>query len=151
MIWSKQRFQHSFELLPRVLKEVAPLLLPISILLWSLEFYMAFLNKARFDDPYNSSMTTMVVIGLIGIVLQSFAAVIWVLYVAKSTQRQMKNGHGQHPFLFLKTHFHQSFIEYIRAFISIGIYAVFLIIPGISGRSLSVTSTAADVMASNQS
>jgi len=130
MIWSKPRFQHSFELLPRVLKEVAPLLLPISILLWSLEFCVAWLNKARFEDPYGSSMTTLVVVGITGVVIQSFASVIWMLYVARSTQRQMKNGHGEHPFTFLKKRFHQTFIEYIRAFTSTGIYTLFLIIPG---------------------
>ena len=131
MIWSKLRFQHSFELFPRVLKEVAPLLLPISLLLWGIEFYVAYLNKARFEDPYNSSMMVMIVVALTGMALQSLASVIWVLYVARSTQRQMKNGVGEHPFSFLKTHFHQSFIEYIRGFISTGIYAVFLIIPGV--------------------
>lgn len=131
MIWSKLRFQHSFELFPRVLKEVAPLLFPISVLLWGLEFYVAYLNKARFDDPYNSSMVTMIGFALLGIVLQSLAGVAWVLYVGRSTQRQMKNGHGEHPLAFLKKHFHQTLIESLRSFLSIGIYALFLIIPGL--------------------
>ncbi len=131
MIWSKQRFQHSFELLPRVLKEVAPLLLPISLVIWGLEFYVAFLKNARFEDPYNSSMLPMVIAGLAGVILQSLGAVAGLLYVARSTQRQMKNGAGEHPWVFLKTHFHQTLIEYLRAFISTGIYTIFLIIPGV--------------------
>ncbi len=131
MIWSKIRFQHSFELLPRVLKEVAPLLLPLSFLLWGLEYYVSWLNKARFDNPMDSSMATILIVGLIGIIFQSFVSVITLLYIARSTQRQMKNGHGDHPSVFLKKHFHQTFIESIRAFISIGIYSLFLIIPGI--------------------
>ena len=131
MIWSKARFQHAFELLPRVLKEVAPLLFPISLLLWSLEFYVSWLNKARFDNPYDSSMMLIVVVGLAGIILQSFASVIWVLFVAQSTHRQMKNGQGESAWSFLKKHFHQTFIEYIRAFISTGIYTLFLILPGL--------------------
>ncbi len=131
MIWSKQRFQHAFELLPRVLKEIAPLLLPISLVIWGLEFYVAWLKNARFEDPYNSSMMPMVIAGLVGIVLQSLASVVSILYIARSTQRQMKNGAGEHPWTFLKRHFHQTFIEYLRAFISTGIYTLFLIIPGI--------------------
>lgn len=131
MIWSKLRFQHSFELFPRVLKDVAPLLFPLSLLLWGIEFYVAYLNKVRFENPYHSSMTLMISIALTGLLLQCLAAVIWALYVARSTQRQMKNGAGPHPFVFLKSHFHQSLIEYIRGFISTGIYAVFLIIPGL--------------------
>lgn len=131
MIWSKPRFQHSFELLPRVLKEVAPLLLPLSLALWGLEYYVAWVNKARFDNPMASSMLTIVALGLIGILLQSIVSVIWLLYVARSTQRQMKNGHGEHPLVFLKEHFHQTFIESVRAFISIGIYTLFFILPGI--------------------
>jgi hypothetical protein len=131
MIWSKLRFQHSIELYPRVLKEVAPLLFPLSLLLWSIEFYVAWLNKARFADPYNSSMLTLVIVALSGMVLQSIASVIWILYVARSTQRQMKNGTGEHPFSFLKSNFHQTIIEHIRSFISTGIYTLFLILPGI--------------------
>ncbi len=131
MIWSRQRFQHSFELFPRVLKEVAPLLLPIALLLWGLEFYVAWLNKARFANPYDSSMMLMVLVGLTGVILQSLASVVGVLYVARSTQRQMKNGHGQHPWAFLKKNFHQTLIEYLRSLISIGIYSLCLIIPGI--------------------
>lgn len=131
MIWSKLRFQHSIELFPRVLKEVAPLLIPISLLLWSMELYVAWLNKSRFDDPYNASMMTLVIFALLGVVLQSFATVIWALYVARSTQRQMKNGHGPHPLAFLKKHFHQSFIEYLRGFMSTALYTLLLIIPGL--------------------
>lgn len=131
MIWSKQRFQHSFELFPRVLKEVAPLLFPISLLLWGIEFYVAYLNKARFADPMNSSMALMILIGLSGVVLQCFSVVVSFLYVARSTQRQMKNGAGDHPILFLRENFHQSLIEYIRGFISTCTYTIFLIIPGI--------------------
>ncbi len=131
MIWSKQRFQHCLELYPRVLKEVAPLLLPISLLIWGLEFYVSWLNKARFENPYESSMVFMASIGLIGVILQSLASVIWVLYVSRSTQRQMKNGAGPHPFSFLRQHFHQSLIESVRALISVGIYAVFFILPAL--------------------
>jgi hypothetical protein len=131
MIWSMPRFQHSFELLPRVLKEVAPLLIPLSAALWGLEFYVAYLHKARFADPYNSSMATIIVVGLLGLVMQCFATVISLLYVARSTQRQMKNGFGEHPMHFLKTHFHQSLIEYLRGFISTALYTLILIIPGI--------------------
>lgn len=131
MIWSKQRFQHSFELFPQVLKEVAPLLFPLSVLLWGVEFYMAYLNKARFEDPYGSSMTLLVVVGIGGVILQCFSVVVWYLCVARSTQRQMKNGTGPHPFVFLREHFHQTLIEYIRAFVSSCIYALCLIIPGI--------------------
>ena len=131
MIWSKPRFQHSFELLPRVLKEVAPLLFPIALLIWGLEFYVAYLNKARFDDPYNASMMLMIGVGLTGVILQSFASVIGTLYVARSTQRQMKNGAGEHPWKFLTKHFHQTFIEYLRSFISVGLYTLCLILPGI--------------------
>lgn len=131
MIWSIARFQHSYELLPRVLKEVAPLLLPISGLIWGLDFYMSYLNKARFEDPYNSSMMVMIVVGLSGVIMQSFAAVISLIYVARSTQRQMKNGAGDHPIKFLKGHFQQGFIEYLRGFISVGLHMLLLIIPGI--------------------
>lgn len=131
MIWSMPRFQHSIELFPRVLKEVAPLLLPISALLWGLELYMAILNKARFDNPYEASMVTMVVLGLTGVVLQSLCSVIYVLYVARSTQRQMKNGAGKHPLSFLGQHFHQTLIEYLRSLISIGLYTLCLILPGL--------------------
>jgi hypothetical protein len=131
MIWCKQRFQHAFELLPRVLKEVAPLLLPISLLIWGLEFYVNILKNARFEDPYNSSMLPMVIVGLTGLVIQCLATVISLLYVARSTQRQMKNGAGAHPWIFLKKHFHQVLIEYLRAFISTGIYTLFLILPGV--------------------
>ncbi len=131
MIWSKQRFQHSFELLPRVLKEVAPLLLPISLLVWGLEFYVAHLKNVRFEDPYNSSMLPMVIAGLVGVLLQSLGSVAGLLYVARSTQRQMKNGAGEHPWVFLKKHFQQTLIEYLRAFISTGIYTLVLIVPGL--------------------
>lgn len=131
MIWSKQRFQHSFELLPRVLKEVAPLLLPISFVIWGLEFYVALLKNARFEDPYNSTMLPMVLAGLGGVILQSLASVAGLLYVARSTQRQMHNGAGDHPMVFLKKHFHQTLIEYLRAFISTGLYSLLLIVPGI--------------------
>lgn len=131
MIWSKQRFQHSFEIYPRVLKEVAPLLLPLSFLIWGMDFTMAYLNKARMDDPYSSSMIPIVIVGISGIFIQAFASVAWILYVARSTQRQAKNGTGEHPWVFLKKNFHQSFIEYIRGFISTGIYTLFLIVPGL--------------------
>ncbi len=131
MIWSKSRFQHSFELFPRVLKEVAFLLLPLSGLIWGLDLYMSYLNKARFEDPYNSSMALMMVVGLSGVVIQSFTSVISLLYVAQSTHRQMKNGQGEKPGVFLKKHFHQAFIEYIRAFLSTGIYTLFLLLPGL--------------------
>lgn len=131
MIWSTARFQHSYELLPRVLKEVAPLLFPLSVLIWGLDFYMAYLNKARFDDPYNSSMMVMVLVGLSGVILQSFTTVMGLLLVARSTQRQMKNGHGESALHFMAKHFLQAFIEYLRAFISTGIHTLFFIIPGL--------------------
>lgn len=131
MIWSKPRFQHAFELLPRVLKEVAPWLLPISFILWGQEFYVSWLNKARFDDPYSSSMTIIVVAGVTGLIFQSLATVFGLLLVARSTQRQMKNGHGQRPWPFVKKHFHQSLIEYLRSMISIGLYSLLLVIPGV--------------------
>ena len=130
MIWSKLRFQQSLGLFPRVLKEVTPVLLPLNIFLWILEFYVGVLNQARFEDPY-LSMTPLLVFSLVGILYQGFFAVIWTLYVARSSERQMKNGHGPHPFVFLKTHFHQSLIEYIRAMISIGLYFLLLFVPGI--------------------
>lgn len=131
MIWSKLRFQHSLELYPRVLKEVAPVLLPISLILWGLEFYVAYTNKARFDDPYNSSVMGLIVVGVIGMILQAIISVVSLLYVARSTQRQSHNGQGPHPFEFVKNHFHQTLIEIVRSFISTGIYAIFLILPGV--------------------
>lgn len=131
MIWSKQRFQHSFELLPRVLKEVAPLLIPLSLIVWGLDFYMSYLNKARFDDPYNSSMATIILVGLGGVILQTLGTVVWLLFVARSTQRQMKNGTGEKACTFLKKNFHQALIEYIRGMISTGLYSLLLIIPGL--------------------
>ena len=131
MIWSKARFQHSFELLPRVLKEVAPALLPISAIIWGLEFYVSYLNKARFDNPYGSSMKLMIFVGIFGVLFQCFASVFASLFVARSTQRQMKNGVGESPWKFVVKHFHQCLIEYVRAFISVGIFSMLLIIPGI--------------------
>lgn len=131
VIWSKSRFQHAFEIYPRVLKEASPVLLPLNALLWGLEFYVSWLNKARFDNPYESSMLTMVVIGVLGVVLQSLISVLWILFVARSAQRQAHNGVGEHPWLFVKKHYHQSLIESVRAFISVGIYGLFLILPAL--------------------
>ena len=131
MIWSKLRFQHSLELFPRVLKEVAPLLLPLSLVLWGFEFCVGELNKARFEDPYNVSMIPIIVVTFIGVFYQGFVSVVWTLYVARSSQRQMKNAHGPHPLIFLKTHFYQALIEYIRAMVSIGFYFLAFFIPGL--------------------
>ncbi len=130
MIWSKIRFQQSLALFPRVLKEVTPVLLPLSLLLWCLESWVTSLNKARFEDPY-ISMTPVLVVTFIGVLYQGLFSVIWILYVARSSQRQMKNTHGPHPLIFLKTHLHQSLIEYTRAIISIGFHFLFLFIPGL--------------------
>lgn len=131
MIWSKARFQHSYELLPRVIKEVAPFLLPLTAMIWGIEFYMSYLHKARFDDPYNSSMAMIVGLGLAGLILQAFVSVFAILYVAASTHRQMKNGQGEKPFSFLRRNFHQCLIEYLRGFLSTGLYCLLLIIPGL--------------------
>ena len=132
MIWSKQRFQHSFQLFPRVLKETTLLLLPLSAIMWGFEILIIeFINKARFTDPESVSMTLVYVTVIAGVLYQGFFSVIWTLYVARSSQRQAKNGHGPHPFSFLKTHFYQAFIEYIRAAISIGLYFLCFIIPSI--------------------
>lgn len=131
MIWSRARFQHSFELFPRVFREVFPVLFPISLILWGLEFYVSWLNKARFDNPYDTSMTLIVLVGLLGIIFQSFATVIFLIYVAQSSRRQARNGIGTTPFQFLKQNFHQTFIEYIRSFISVAIYTLFFILPGV--------------------
>lgn len=131
MIWSKARFQHSFEILPHVLKEAAPVLLPLSALLWGLEFYVSWLNKARFEDPYGSSMALIVLFGLGGVILQSLIAVVWLLFVAASTDRHRKNGIGPRPLNFVAKHFHQCLIESVRALISTGLYSLFLLLPGL--------------------
>ncbi len=131
MIWSKSRFQHSFEILPHVLKEAAPVLLPLSALIWGLEFYVSWLNKARFEDPYGSSMALIVLFGLLGVILQSLVAVFWLLFVAASTERHRKNGIGPRPLIFVVKNFHQCLIESIRALISTGIYSLFLLLPGL--------------------
>lgn len=131
MIWSKARFQHSFELFPRVLKEVAPFLLPLSLLLWSMEYYMSWLNKARFADPYSFSMSHMALVGILGVILQSLISVVWLLTIAASARRQSHNGQKPRAIAFVKTHFHQCLIESVRALISTGIYTLFLILPGI--------------------
>jgi len=131
MIWSKKRFQHSVELFPSVFKEVAPFLLPLSFALWGLEYYVAWLNKSRFEDPYNSSMIAMVAVGLLGVVLQSLIGVFWTLAVSGSTRRHSLNGHGTKAFPFAIQHFHQALIEYVRSLLSTGLYTLFLILPGI--------------------
>jgi len=131
MIWSKARFQQSFEILPHVLKEAAPVLLPLSALLWGLEFYVSWLNKSRFEDPYGSSMALIVLFGLAGVILQSLIAVVWLLFVAASTERHRKYGQGMRPLAFVAKHFHQCLIESVRALISTGIYSLFLILPGL--------------------
>ena len=131
MVWSKSRFQHSFEIFPRVLREVFPLLLPLSALLWGLEIFVSQLNKDRFANPYDSSTLLLILAGLGAVVLESLITVVWILYVSRSTQRQMKNGVGEKSLSFLKRNFHQNLIEYVRAMISVGIYTLFLIIPGL--------------------
>jgi hypothetical protein len=131
MIWSKARFQHSIELFPRVLKESALILFPLSLILWSLEFYVSWLNKARFADPYGTSMGWIITVGLVGVILQSLVAVFWLLFVAASTRRHSQNGAGDHPLKFVNRHYHQCLIEAVRALISTGIYTLFFIIPGI--------------------
>ena len=85
---------------------------------------------ARFEDPY-LPMTPILVLTLIGVFYQGLVSVIWTLYVARSSERQMKNGQGPHPLVFLKTHFNQSLIEYIRAMTSIGFYFLLFFIPGL--------------------
>ena len=130
MIFSKQRFQHSIQLFPQVAKETAPLLLPLNVIMWWSNFYIENLMKAHFENPYSVSMILIYTLVIIGILYQGLFSVIWTLYVARSSQRQAKNGHGPHPLSFLKTHFYQAFIEYIRAAVSISIYCLFFIIPG---------------------
>ena len=129
MIWSKQRFQHSFELLPRVFKEVAPLLLPISIGCWLFGSYTLGLIQDHLQDPRPESMVSAMLASLFGILFQGLTSIVWILYVARSTQRQAKNAQGSHPIFFLKEHFHQTLIEYIRAITS---YSLYLLIPFIA-------------------
>ena len=129
MIWSKARWQHSFELFPRVLKEVAFYLFPLSLLLWGLEYYTQILNKQRFENPYESSMTLILVVGLSGVIIQSLTSVFSMLFIAKSTQRQMHNGQGDFCLPFTIKHFNASLIESTRGFISVGLYTLVLIIP----------------------
>lgn len=131
MIWSDARFQHSKELFPRVFKEVLPLLLPLSAILWGLEFYMSYLNKARFANPYDSSMLLLISAGLGAVILESLISVVWVILVARSTQKQMKNGVGDSSYVFLRKNFHQVLIEYVRAMISVALYALLFLIPGL--------------------
>ena len=95
MIWSKARWQHSMELFPRVMKEVAFYLIPLSITLWGLEYYVASLHQARFDNPYEASTLKLVSVGLGAFVLESLITVTWLIMVAKSTQRQAFN-HNLH-------------------------------------------------------
>ena len=118
MIWSKQRFQHSFELLPRVFKETAPLLIPITIGFWL--FKICILRFSGASSLLNDIMSSSLF--FIFIFLPGPIFIIWILYVARSTQRQSKNGQGSHPIVFLKEHFRQSFIEYIRAITSCFLY-----------------------------
>ncbi|MCJ8276293.1 MAG: hypothetical protein MJK18_05590 [Bdellovibrionales bacterium] len=92
---------------------------------------MAYLNDQRFEDPYNSSMLLIIAAGIGGVVLESLISVVWVVLVARSTQKQMKNGVGDSNYAFLRKNFHQVLVEYLRAMISSAIYALFFIIPGI--------------------
>lgn len=131
MIWSKQRFQHSFELFPRVLREVIPLLLPLSAILWGLDYFVSVLNKSRFENPYDSSVLLLISAGVGAVILESLITVVWLILVAKSTQKQMKNGVGPSSFKFLTKNFHQVLIEYIRALISTSLYSLFFLIPGV--------------------
>ena len=121
MIWSKQRFKYSFQLFPSVLKEAAPLL----ILLYVFQSIIITMNWLS-DHPPTHEQTEWNLEDLFFFFnLLFFWFVLYVvrlLYIARSTQRQVKNKQGSHPIFFVKERFLKCSIECIKALISVMLY-----------------------------
>ena len=124
MIWSKQRFKYSFELFPSVLKETAPLL----IFLYVFQSIIITINWLL-DDPSAHEQTEFNLEDLFYVFFSFFCLFFWfvfyivrILYIARSTQRQIKNKQGLHPNFFVKERFLKCSIESIKACFSIMLY-----------------------------
>ncbi len=130
MIWSAQRLKQSCKLFPQVLTNVATALIPLSIGLWLMEYFVSQAHQNRFSSSQDTPITIIISMGLGAFILESLISVAWLILATKATKDVLEKVKPQ-GFVFLQKHFHQTLIEYVRAMISVGLYSLILIIPGI--------------------
>lgn len=130
MIWSARRLKQSLKLTPQVLSTVLVALVPMALMNWGMEYGVSRVHQSRFSAPMESSVAIIILIGLGAFILESLIAVFWLTLIAHSTEQAL-NKKEANSFQFVFQHFHQTLIEYVRAIVSVGLYSMALIVPGL--------------------
>jgi len=130
MIWSIARFQKAGHLYIPVLKSAAFILVPLSLGIWGLKYGVSSLHHLRFQSPTDFPMSVVISMGLGAFIFDTLMGLLWLVVAVHATAFAFK-AHTEVSMGSLFRESHQTLIEDLRKTMSVLLWSLAFIIPGI--------------------